>query len=478
MSNTESQNINSRFFEQAKYFFLVRLLQVLITFIIFFLFSIRLSKHINGQYQAAFVLINFFSAFVFLGLPQQVLTIERSRLQAVFPWLLLKYTPIYITVTVAVGLFMLFVPGPLSFISSLLVFICICLQAMAQLAEQLILKLNRGRAFVTQNILYSLLFILLHLLWLWKELPVEWLIAGIALLNAIKLLAYYLPAAREKWIRAVAVTDKTYYEQQWKFLGLNEIINRVAANLDKFAIIYLLTAAGFSVYYNGTYELPFFGLLVTAIGNSLAVQLSEKEVSGKTVAAVFRNSMLAGACISFPLFCCFYFFADEFFSVFFRGKYADAVPLFRISIFIAILRISNFTSILQLRKKNQVIVVGSLIDILVNIITVILLYPSLGTRAFATGFILGTAVQIIFYLYHSAGALNMSVVKLVPWKRLAVAGILLFAAYYGLRKILVLKNELFLLTIVCAITALVIAGFLYFYRNRLNFGKRFISSMH
>lgn len=478
MSYTESQNINKRFFHQAKYFFLVRLLQVLITFVIFFLFSVRLTRDINGQYQAAFLLINFFSAFIFLGFPQQALTIPANRLLAVFPWLLSKFMPVYAAVTVAVALFILFVPGPLSLISAMLVFVCICLQAMAQLAEHVILKLNRAGVFVTQNILYSFLFILLHLLWLLLKLPVEWLIGGIALVNGIKFAAYYNIIAREKWIRAADVTDKAYYELQWKFLGLNEIIGRIAGNLDKFLIIYLLTAAGFSVYYTGTYELPFFGLLVTAIGNSLAVQLSEKEVSGEATAAVFRNSMLAGACISFPLFCCFYFFADEFFSVFLRGKYADAVPLFKVSIFIAVLRISNFTSILQLRKKNRAILLGSVIDIIVNIVTVVLLYPTAGTRAFAIGFIAGTAVQIIFYLHHTGTALGSSIFKLVPWLKLATLGILLLVAYYSLRKVLLVKNELFLLAIVCGITACIISFFLFFYRNRLSFGKRFISSKH
>ncbi len=432
----------------------------------------------NGQYQAAFVLINFFAAFVFLGLPQQALTIPGNNLSAVFPWLLSRYIPVYAAVTVVLALFLFFIPGPLSFVAALLVFICICLQAMAQLAENIILKLNRGKSFVTQNMLYSILFISIHLLWLWQRLPVAWLIAGIALLNGIKFVAYFLVLAREKWLRAAHIPGKAEYEQQWKFLGLNEVIGRVAGNLDKFVIIYLLTSAGFSVYYNGTYELPFFGLLVTAIGNSLAVQLSEKQVSGEAAAAVFRNSLLAGACVSFPLFYCFYFFADEFFSVFFRGKYADAVPFFKISIFIAFLRISNFTSILQLRNKNREILIGSLVDIVVNILTVILLYPSVGTRAFAAGFIVGTAVQILYYLYHTGAALGTSPFTLVPWKRLAAAGIMLFVLYYGLRKILVWRNELALLAIICGITVCVIAAFLYFYRSRLSFGKRIISSGH
>ncbi|MBP6989023.1 MAG: hypothetical protein KBB58_12170, partial [Ferruginibacter sp.] len=74
MNNSGNQNINKKVFLQAKYFFLARLLQVIIVFGILILFSLRLSKENYGLYHGSWVFINLFAPLLFLGLPQQLLT--------------------------------------------------------------------------------------------------------------------------------------------------------------------------------------------------------------------------------------------------------------------------------------------------------------------------------------------------------------------------------------------------------------------
>ncbi len=475
MKNSENQNINKRVFLQAKYFFLARLLQVILVFAILIGFSLILSKENYGLYQASWVFMNLFAPLIFLGLPQQLLTLPGNAVLTHLPWLFKKHLPYFILVGIILLATLLLVQQKLSIALLTCIFFCTILQAIMLMLDNLVLKLNADKLFLRQNLLYSLLFLLIHVSWLLLHGSVIWLIAAIGCISFIKSLRFFLFIRKQQWSKNAPIEDKIYFLQQWNQLSLNEIINRFSSNADKLVIIFLLSLSGFSVYYNGTYEIPFFAMLVTALGNSLSVQISNNLTHEKHSAQLFKQSLVMGSSVSFPLFFFFYLFSTPLFQFFLNGKYMDAVPLFNIAIFIAFLRITSFTAILQVFKKNKTILLGSVIDLLANITIVVILYPVLGIKAFPLGYILGTALQIAYYIVETTKILNVKAADIIPIKWLVALTLVLTLIYLILYKMVIALPNWATISIAAAITAsLIYLLTRYFGQKSTNQNLRFL----
>ena len=478
VNNSGNQNINKRVFIQAKYFFLARLLQVIIVFAILILFSLRLSKENYGLYQGAWVFINFFAPLLFLGLPQQLLTLPGNSQLSHFYWLLKKYLPFYIAAVLIFITTLFFLHQKFSIALLFCIFICTLIQSVMLLLDNLVIKLNADLLFLKQNLLYSLLFLGLHFAWLYAETDIVWLVAGIAFIGFLKSAALFLYISKLNLGVPQKVSDTLYFEKQWKLLSLNEILNRFTTHADKLAIIFLLSISGFSVYYNGTYELPFFAMLVSALGNSLSVQLSNNNAGEKSAAALFKQSIVTGSSVVFPLFFFFYIFSTPVFQFFFNGKYMDSVPLFNIAIFIAFLRVTNFAVILQVFKKNHTILFGSVIDLLVNIGSVVVLYPVCGINAFPAGFVIGTAFQIAYYIYKTKKLINAGIHDLIPltWILALIVALTLF--YSLLFYILQPLQTWAIITFAAIITTAIIYLLTHFFGSKINYKKTITTLVH
>lgn len=477
MNNIENQNINKRVFLQAKYFFLARLLQVVIVLAVLILFSLKLSKENYGLYQGAWVFINLFAPLIFLGLPQQLLTLPENSVKLHLTWLLEKYAHFYIAVLLILMATLFFAQQKLSPGLAICILICTLLQSVMLLLDNLVIKFNGDKFFLKQNLLYSLLFLGMHIAWLYLNIEVIWLIAAIACISFLKSLSCFLFIRKHKAGGLMQLDDKPYFERQWKQLSVNEIINRVSANADKLVIIFLLSISGFSVYYNGTYEIPFFAMLVSALHNSLSIQLSNNNTGKKNAAEIFKQSIITGSAVAFPLFFFFYCFSAPVFQFFFNGKYMDSVPLFKITMLIAFLRITSFTAVLQVFKKNQSIVWGSILDILVNIAIVVVLYPFLGIKAFPAGFVMGTFCQVAYYIFETKKLLQVKFQELLPIKWLFILTISVAVFFYMLTKALNQFNSLTIIAIAGTITAVIIFILTHYFGNKFYPRQTITSSM-
>ena len=135
-------------------------------------------------------------------------------------------------------------------------------------------------------------------------------------------------------------------------LGINEILGVISKWIDKVFLLYLLTASDFAVFFNGSFEIPLFGLLISVAGSLMLIEFSANiKMTGK-IQAIFRETFNMLSAIVFPLFF-FLFFSGEIFSLVFKDKYNASVPIFAISIFILPLRINNYSVILQCFSQGK-----------------------------------------------------------------------------------------------------------------------------
>ncbi len=308
------------------------------------------------------------------------------------------------------------------------------IQNIITVVEALLIKRGRERLSFIINFFYSLLFFAWHLYILLYNYSLVNLIAGVTVISVVKLVAILLVPAKTGYNTGdyKEVIAGKHFTMHWGFLGINEILGVISKWIDKVFLLYLLTASDFAVFFNGSFEIPLFGLIISVAGSLMLIEFSANlKMTGK-IQAIFRESFDMLSAIVFPLFFFLFFFRGEIFSFVFKGKYNASIPIFAISIFILPLRINNYSVILQCFSQGKRVMAGSLIDIIIAIILMIALYPLMGSKGIALAMVISTYCQVFYYLWNSAAILKIPIPELVPYQRLTLKFGIMFILYLAL----------------------------------------------
>ncbi|MGF2414779.1 MAG: lipopolysaccharide biosynthesis protein, partial [Ferruginibacter sp.] len=252
-----------------------------------------------------------------------------------------------------------------------------------------------------RNLIFSIGYLIGHLAILYSTYSLQLILLAIIAMFLIKAILLGLLGIPHQPNKPAVVA--TALGKQWFYLGLYDVISVLFKWLDKWVILFFISITQFAVYFNGSYEIPIFGLMLSAVGNIMLVDLStQNNNAALKVKTLFQNSSLLLAAIVFPSFCFLFFYSHEFFTLIFSTKYTDAIPVFVISIFVLPLRITNFTAALQVYHRNDLIVKGAVLDLCIAIVLMLTLYPILQMRGLALAFVLSTYIQAAYYLWHTA----------------------------------------------------------------------------
>ena len=265
-----------------------------------------------------------------------------------------------------------------------------------------------------------------------------------------------VPVINEKY---QPVADEKDFMKHWGYLGLNEVLGVISKWIDKIFLLYLLTTSEFAVFFNGAFEIPLFGLLISVAGSLMLIEFSGNIQLKDKILGLFRESFSMLSAIVFPLFFFLLFFRNDIFSLVFKDKYNASIPIFAISIFILPLQINNYSVILQCFSQGKKIMAGSIIDIVIALILMISLYPLMGSRGIVLSIVISTYCQALYYLWHSAKILNINFFRLFPIQKLVVKFLILLILYFII--FLLLRDSLIMMRFMIAAvftTALVIVG--------------------
>lgn len=339
----------------------------------------------------------------------------------------------------------------------LLLIAFIIIQNIITVVETLLIKRQGEKISFIINFIYSLLFFGYHIYVLLTDYSLYFLITGICFLSVLKLIVMILiPSKNETYQETI---DEKDFLNHWIYLGINDILGVTSKWMDKFFLLYLLTATDFAIFFNGSFEIPLFGLLISVTGSFLLIEISKDIKVTDKIIKLFHESSTMLSTIVFPLFFFLFFFREELFSFVFSDKYNASLPIFVITIFILPVRINHYGPILQCFGQSKKIVWGAILDICIAIILMIILYPLMGTRGIALAVVVSTYCQVGYYLWHSAKILNISIFKILPFPKLFVKFLVLLALYILLFFILSkteLKLKLFIAIIFTGI--IIVAG--------------------
>lgn len=283
--------------------------------------------------------------------------------------------------------------------------------------EAYVLGQRQLRAVALVSVGYAGLFILSHGLLIGQLISSAQLMAGLLLASAVRLaalghLARLAPAAP-------ALAEPLAWpavRSHWAHMAFNDVVQVLFRWVDKLALNFLLPAALFALYFNGTLDVPFLPLLLGAAGSTLLLHFGEPGLTDAERLATLRAAATLLGRLVFPLFCFLLFFRRELFGVVFAHHYDAAVPLFVVSSLVVPLRAYNFTALLQHKGQGRRISRGAVLDLILALALMYPLYRLLGLAGVALAFVLSTYAQAGYYLGHTARLLRVPWASLVPWR--------------------------------------------------------------
>jgi O-antigen/teichoic acid export membrane protein len=202
------------------------------------------------------------------------------------------------------------------------------------------------------------------------------------------------------------------------WIGLNDSFQIFTKWLDKLVLLFLLPAAEFAVYYNGTFELPLVGMFLLTFQSVLTFYGAKESENVNYRIDLFRSSALMMSGFIFPLFAWMFWYSGPIVNLLFGSKYEDSSVLFAFTTLFLPVRICSYTVLLQLANKGRIILTGSIIDFIISLSLMILLYPFFKLNGLVLALVISTYLQAGFYLLNISKTYNVSIGKLLDFPAL------------------------------------------------------------
>lgn len=462
MAYTLIQNYKTTTIQKYFWLFVSKIMPLVALFLIMIIYSRKLSYNDYGEFQSVWMYANIVNVVISFGLSAVIFSTNLNFLFAFIKnnkKVLSRFYPLLWIIVLS--LFFLFARNFNTSLKFLLI-LFIVVQNIATASETLFIKRGKEKASGIINFFYALFFLGWHIYVLLTGYSLFELMSGIIILSFIKLIILILLPAKNDTGYGETISENQFLFH-WGYLGLSDVLAVISKWLDKAFLLYLLTAADFAVFFNGSFEIPVFSLLISVTGNFLLIEISQNTLLIPKIIKLYRESFNMLSIVVFPLFFFLFFFREELFSLAFNDKYNASLPIFVISIFIIPLRINNYSVILQCFAQGKKVLFGSILDIVVAITLMLILYPVMGARGIALSIVVSTFCQAVYYLWHSAIVLKTSFFQLVPLQRLILKFIAIGLLYFGLYFILSGVEIKIKLLIATFVTALVFSGGMYKY---------------
>lgn len=434
MTHTQPAKRHS-LFGNSLYIFLIRFFPALASLIVLVYFGRNLDTTTYGVYQNFWVQYYVLSAVACVGTHVFMLTYSPGYLLHLFHRLPKSVYALGAAWVVAVSAIMGWLQADA--VGVVIPFLFLLIFTITTIIESFLVVCRLFKILSVINVAFALVFLWLHAQLLNGTCTLSGLFEWITVLLAVRLAIYFILAIRAgRTMQADTTTEK--YELKtvrtlWLQMGAFDILQVLFRWADKFFISLLLGASVSAVYFNGSMEVPFLALVLGAVGSAGLIQLSTTSANAadkktETINMLHHSGKLLSAVV-FPLFFFLLFFSRELFAIVFSHKYDASVPVFLVVILAIPVRAYNFTTVLQHYHKGKIINIGAVADIILACLLMYPLYLWLGLPGVALAFVLTTYLQAIFYLYHSAKALSLPVLRLIPLQNWIVKIIVFFSFF-------------------------------------------------
>ena len=431
-----------------------KLLPILFLTITMVLYARKLSYTDYGQFQTIWIYRSILSVIISFGISSIILSTNIDNFYSFLKNNKLRISLLYAFGTLITFVIFYFTTYTFSNTTKYLLIAFVLLQSFCTLIDTLFIKKNLLKIYVWINLIYTILFFAIHLYFFYMNFVLNQLILAVIFLSLIKCICIFLlPQQHNK------ISDETTpinLSANWIFIGLNDITGIVARWLDKLFLLYLLTPAKFAIFFNGSFEIPLFAILISAMESIMLTNISADLYNKQGVQNIFKESFKLLSIIAFPIFFFLLIMHAEIFAIVFKNKYNESIPIFLISICIIPIRITHYGVILQCYGQSKIVTLGAVLDIFLSLVLMFILYPILGTAGVALAIIIATYLQVSFYIWQSAKVIKVKIGAIVPISFLMKLFTITATLYFLLYNCKHIFSNLVSLLIVFIITCIII----------------------
>ncbi|MEX1203280.1 MAG: polysaccharide biosynthesis C-terminal domain-containing protein [Ferruginibacter sp.] len=441
-------------------------LKLLVQLLILYSYARLLSVEEYGRYQLIWLFSNLLSVIGLFGLPALLLSYSLSSIQQ---WIqtnqrLFFITALLLQMTPITGLIL--TSEHFNITEWWLLVAMILIQHGSILAETIAVKQQLEKRLLLVNILYQILFLFAHMIIFYKGYSLKYLLLALIGSLIVKIVGLWNPFFVIFTKSTADLYDRKIGEQ-WLYLGLNDVLGVLFKWVDKWFILYLVSVAQFALYFNGSYEIPVYFLMLSAVGSVMLVEMSRNKSKAHHVLTFHRSAMFLSSFV-FPSFAYLLFYHAELFTLLFSEKYEAAIPIFFVTLWVLPLRITNFTAVLQVHQRTDIILKGAFYDLMVALILMFILYPLAGLPGLALAFVLSTWMQTLYYSWHTSLLLQIPLKRILPFTFLITWWLIAMAAM-GISKYLLLNSNIGVKIIIGALLCgVLLLLMLKQYRNKSN----------
>ncbi len=441
------------------------MVKIAVQLLILYIFSRQLNYIDYGKYQSLWLYLNVLSVIGLFGLPAILLSSSYSTITNWIKQNIAGFSLLAFLFNIIPLAFVVVASVDFSIKERILICLLILSQSIAIVVETFAIKNEKELKVLIINLIYHAAFLFLHLLIIQQQpFSLSYLMMGLIAINIIKSISI---ATKPQFKHEVFVPGNNL-GKQWIYLGLNDMASVLFKWIDKWLILVFISLEQFAFYYNGSYEIPVFGVLLSAVGNIMLVELSKLSISKSTdIVSLFHRSAYFLAAFIMPAFALLFWFNEEIFIFIFSEKYAAAIPVFLVCIFVIPVRITNYTAALQAHHRSDIILKGALLDLMLAGILMAVLYPLFKLPGLAAAFVISTYLQAFYYLWQTGKLLRLPALSLLPLKSITVIlfiCILIIGGVYFLVNTFI--NPIPLISGIIA-SALLVVGLLYrFYKTK------------
>lgn len=400
--------------------FMIRFFPSLANLVVVILYSKYLPQAVYGDYQHFWIHLFVIYPIICFGIHVLVITYAPDFIVGLIHRLKALHYLLYLLWAAVLSCVFAALQYRAINITFLVPFLFILSFSLSFIFESFLIVFKNYSGLITINVLYSVAFCVIHWYVLSRGFSLQLLITYLLIITVLRFCIYIAIAVKEIKQTAPGSIDGLppgKIRSLWIHLGFYDISQVLFNYIDKFVISIFLTSAVSAVYFNGSQNIPFIPLLLSAAGSAVLMQLAAGKKQDETTDTI-RLMNQSGKILSsvvFPLFFFLLFFRYEVVVTILTDKYASAVPIFLVANLVIPVRAYNFTTVLQRLHKGHIINVGAFADLVLACALMYPLYKWMGLPGVALSFVITTYLQAAFYLFYTAKLLHTSPLKLIPY---------------------------------------------------------------
>lgn len=205
-------------------------------------------------------------------------------------------------------------------------------------------------------------------------------------------------------------------------MGASNLLGISYSYVSGILISSILFQEQYAIYRNGAIELPFIGIISSAITTIYLPQISRLAVDNNVAEIIKTKKMLIDQVITFafPIITFFLFFSDKLIVLLLSEKYRASIPIFIVFVAMSYIRITDYQDVLLSAKKSKIIMYSNIIFIVSNIVFSFIGIKILGAVGAAIGVFVSVFILAAFLLYFTCLHLNIRIRDLVNFKKIFI----------------------------------------------------------